>query len=112
MRFTAGFAMANRTEDRPRISTDGHGFSVKIRRIRFCRYVLGMTVTNVQLNPRLSSAHHRVLLRYLVDELALSHHEWVTLADAVDALGESLAALGYDQWKDCVLSLQTKTTER
>lgn len=52
-----------------------------------------MTVTNVQLNPRLSSAHHRVLLRYLVDELALSHHEWVTLADAVDALGESLVGV-------------------
>lgn len=49
-----------------------------------------MSFDSINLNPQLRPEHQRILLRYLIDELTLSHHDWVTLVEAVDVLSESI----------------------
>lgn len=49
-----------------------------------------MILSTININPQLHHAHQRVLLRYLIDDLGLSHNDWVTLTEAVDALSVSV----------------------
>ena len=49
-----------------------------------------MILSAIRLNPQLYQAHHRILLGYLTDELALSSSDWATLAETVDRLGASV----------------------
>lgn len=49
-----------------------------------------MVIGEISISPKLQSAHQRVLLRYLRDDLSLTHHDWVELTEAVDALSASV----------------------
>ncbi len=52
-----------------------------------------MVLNAIKLNPQLHQEHQRALLRYLRDERTLSHHDWATLSDAVNALSDSVVGV-------------------
>ncbi len=72
-----------------------------------------MILNVIRLSPQLRQEHRRVLLRYLTDELTFSHDDWVVLVEAVTFAIDSIAltALGYDQWKQRVLQIQSTRGE-
>ncbi len=56
-----------------------------------------MILNAIKLNPQLHQEHQRALLRYLRDERTLSHHDWATLSDAVNALSDSVVTADGDE---------------
>jgi hypothetical protein len=56
-----------------------------------------VTLDAIRLNPNFRPEEHRVVLRYLTDERALSLGDWVLLREAVETLGTSVVVLDHQE---------------